>query len=122
MAIAHLVLAKQMRLELERNERRHALRRVEELAASNQKLEFQRQELQEALAHVKTLRGLLPICSYCKKVHDDRGYWDRVENYIQKHSELQFHHGICPDCIKKHFPEMASQLNPTENNPLPPKT
>jgi ligand-binding sensor domain-containing protein len=57
--------------------------------------------IQEALANVKTLSGLLPICANCKKIRNDRGYWDQIEGYIQKHSEAQFTHGICPECAEK---------------------
>jgi PAS domain S-box-containing protein len=64
-------------------------------------------ELQEALAKVKTLSGLLPICATCKKIRDDKGYWNQVEAYIQAHSEAQFTHGICPDCIKQYYSEFA---------------
>ena len=63
-------------------------------------------ELQEALANVKQLSGLLPICSSCKKVRDDKGYWSGVELYITKHSEVQFSHGICPDCARRLYPDM----------------
>jgi DNA-binding response OmpR family regulator len=55
-------------------------------------------ELEEALSSVKTLQGLLPICSYCKKIRNDRNYWQQVEGYISDHSEAQFSHGICPEC------------------------
>jgi len=55
-------------------------------------------ELEEALSRVKTLQGLLPICSYCKKIRNDRNYWQQVEGYISDHSEAQFSHGICPEC------------------------
>jgi len=55
-------------------------------------------QLEEALSRVKTLQGLLPICSYCKKIRDDRNYWQQVEGYISDHSEAQFSHGICPEC------------------------
>lgn len=58
------------------------------------------QELTEALQQVKRLQGLLPICSYCKKVRNDGNYWEQVESYISKHSEAQFSHGICPDCYE----------------------
>ena len=58
-------------------------------------------ELEEALSQVKQLQGLLPICSYCKSIRDDHNYWQRVENYIGMHSEVQFSHGICPDCYKQ---------------------
>lgn len=59
------------------------------------------QQLEEALSRVKQLQGLLPICSYCKKIRDDRNYWQQVEGYISEHSEAQFSHGICPDCFEK---------------------
>ncbi len=62
-------------------------------------------ELQEALAEVKTLSGLLPICSSCKKIRDDKGYWNQIESYISEHSEAEFSHGICPECAKKLYPE-----------------
>ncbi len=64
------------------------------------------QELQNALKEIKTLRGILPLCSYCKKIRDDKGFWEQVEVYIQKHSQADFSHGICPECLKKHFPSM----------------
>jgi PAS domain S-box-containing protein len=58
-------------------------------------------ELTEALANVKTLRGLVPICASCKKIRDDKGYWSQVEVYVRDHTEAEFSHGICPDCMKK---------------------
>jgi DNA-binding response OmpR family regulator len=57
-------------------------------------------DLEEAMARVKQLSGLLPICSYCKKVRDDKNYWQQVEGYIGQHSEAQFSHSICPDCYE----------------------
>ncbi len=63
------------------------------------------EKLENALANVKQLSGLLPICSYCKKIRNDQGYWDQIEGYIQKHSEAVFSHSICRDCAKKHYPE-----------------
>jgi len=62
-------------------------------------------ELQEALANIKTLKGLLPICSSCKKVRDDKGYWSQIEAYVSDHSEAEFSHGICPDCAQRLYPE-----------------
>ena len=58
---------------------------------------------------VKVLRGLLPICSYCKKIRDDAGYWQQVERYIAARSEADFSHGMCPDCSSKHFPDMCAE-------------
>lgn len=67
-------------------------------------------ELESALAEIKTLRGILPLCSYCKKVRDDRGYWDQVDTYITKHSEARVSHGICPDCLREHFPRTYEKM------------
>ncbi len=64
-------------------------------------------ELQDAAVKIKTLHGLLPICSYCKGVRDDEGYWQDVETYVEGHSEAHFTHGICPRCLEKHYPELA---------------
>ena len=63
-------------------------------------------ELQEALAEVKTLSGLLPICSSCKKIRDDKGYWNQIEAYIRNHSEAEFSHSICPECAKELYPDL----------------
>ena len=67
------------------------------------------QELTEALARVKTLSGLLPICASCKKIRDDKGYWQQVETYISQRSEADFTHGICPDCVERLYPEFKSK-------------
>ncbi len=61
--------------------------------------------LQDALLQVKTLQGLLPICSHCKKIRNDQGYWQQIEAYLGQHSEVQFTHSICPDCMRKYYPE-----------------
>ena len=66
----------------------------------------ERNELQKALSEVKTLRGFLPICSSCKKIRDDTGYWNRLEAYIHDHTEAQLSHGICPDCAEKLYPDL----------------
>jgi len=74
----------------------------------NKQLEVERDrtllQLQQALAQVKTLRGYLPICCSCKKIRDDKGYWSQIELYISQHSEIEFSHGICPDCVEKLYP------------------
>lgn len=62
--------------------------------------------LQRALSQVKTLSGLVPICAHCKNIRDDKGYWNQLEEYIQKHSDAEFSHSICPDCIKKLYPDL----------------
>ena len=68
-------------------------------------------ELQEADREVKTLSGLLPICANCKKIRDDNGYWQQIEAYIRQHSEAVFSHGICPDCLRENFPDLANELS-----------
>lgn len=65
------------------------------------KLEKSNKELQEAIDNIKVLSGFLPICAWCKKIRDDKGYWNQVEKYISEHSELKLTHGICPECFKK---------------------
>lgn len=62
-------------------------------------------DLQNALSQIKTLSGLLPICASCKKIRDDQGYWNQIESYISEHSQAEFSHSICPECVKKLYPE-----------------
>jgi hypothetical protein len=64
------------------------------------------EQKEKALLEIKVLRGFLPICSSCKKIRDDRGFWNRIESYISDHSEAKFSHGICPECAKKLYPEL----------------
>jgi hypothetical protein len=66
--------------------------------------------LQKALTEVKTLSGMLPICSSCKKIRDDEGYWQQIEEYIRDHSEADFTHGICSDCVKDLYPEFYQKF------------
>lgn len=75
-------------------------------------------ELQKALAKVKTLSGLLPICAHCKKIRDDKGYWNQMELYIQEHSEAFFSHGLCPDCMTRFYREYTTSPH---IDPLAPK-
>jgi hypothetical protein len=58
-------------------------------------------ELEAAISRVKQLQGLLPICAYCKKIRDDRNYWQQVEEYVSAHTDAQFSHGICPECYER---------------------
>jgi hypothetical protein len=59
----------------------------------------------EAMRRIKILTGMLPICSNCKDIRDDRGYWKRIEEYLSQHAEVEFTHGVCPDCMAKLYPE-----------------
>lgn len=67
-------------------------------------------ELQNALEEIKTLRGILPICSYCKKIRDDTGEWQQIDIYIQRHSEADVSHSICYECLKKYHPEQYKAI------------
>jgi len=66
-------------------------------------------ELRDALSQVKLLSGLIPICACCKKIRDDKGYWNQIESYIRDHSEANFSHGICPDCARKEYSELFAE-------------
>jgi PAS domain S-box-containing protein len=72
-----------------------------------------REALRKAqLAEMNKLRGLLPICSVCKNIRDDKGYWNQIEVYIRDHSDAEFSHSICPECAKKLYPELYAELFP----------
>ncbi len=71
-------------------------------------------ELQNALAHVKTLHGLLPICCACKKIRDDKGYWEQIEVYVKERSDAEFTHGLCPECMHRLYPEYELPDNKTQ--------
>jgi len=62
--------------------------------------------IQNAVLQTKILGGVIPICSWCKSIRDDQGYWQKIEAYISDHTEAQFSHGICPECTTTHFPEI----------------
>ncbi|MEN6320066.1 MAG: PAS domain S-box protein [Syntrophaceae bacterium] len=64
-------------------------------------------ELQSAIEQIKTLRGIIPICANCKKIRDDKGYWQQVEAYVSRHTEAQFSHSVCPNCMKELYPEFC---------------
>jgi len=76
------------------------------LQKANDRILYKNNKLQKALNEIKTLRGIIPICSYCKKIRDDKGAWERIEAYISKNSEAQFSHGACPECFKKQIDEL----------------
>jgi PAS domain S-box-containing protein len=67
-------------------------------------------DLKAAMARIKTLSGLLPICMHCKKIRDDKGYWNQLEIFIRDHSEAEFSHGICPDCLKQFYPDVYDRF------------
>ena len=73
-------------------------------------LRRQKQELEEALDEVKKLSGFLPICSFCKKIRDDKGYWQQIERYITERSEAEFSHSMCPECMDEHYGEFLREI------------
>jgi PAS domain S-box-containing protein len=75
-------------------------------------LREKQEKLQEAMDNIKVLDGLLPICMHCKKIRDDKGYWDQLEDYIKNHSEANFTHCICNDCFKKLYPDFVDEDPP----------
>jgi hypothetical protein len=77
-------------------------------------------ELQAALANVKTLTGLIPICASCKKIRDDQGYWTQLESYLKQHSEAEFSHSLCIDCMRKLYPEYSGEVEARMNQDKPP--
>lgn len=89
---------------------KNQLSQAQEEIERRKKAEYDRdiviEKLQTALSEIKTLRGLLPICSYCNQIRDEKGDWNRLEAYIQDHSDAKFSHGICPDCASKHYPDL----------------
>jgi membrane protein implicated in regulation of membrane protease activity len=66
-------------------------------------------ELQQTIDEVKTLQGIIPICASCKKIRDDSGYWQQVEAYVKNHSDAEFSHGICPECVNELYPDLYDE-------------
>lgn len=96
----------------DRQELHSRIRVGERILSLQQGLADRVRELETALSQVKELKGLLPICSYCKAVRDDRNYWHRVETYIAAHSAARFSHGICPSCWKDVVePELKAEVS-----------
>jgi len=83
-----------------------------EVASVNRELRDRIRELEEARERIRVLHGFIPICAACKKVRDDEGYWREIEGYIRDHSEADFSHGICPDCMKRLYPEDGAEDDP----------
>ncbi len=75
--------------------------------------------LQKALDEIKTLQGILPICSFCKNIRNDQGYYEKIESYIHKHSGIDFSHTICPSCMEKHYPEEYESIISKKKNHRP---
>lgn len=101
------------RLRFQKEETKQALEEVKIEIEEHQRTQAEKDnliiELKEAISEVRTLSGLLPICASCKNIRDDKGYWNKLESYIQYHSEAEFSHSIYPDCIKKLYPDLADE-------------
>jgi hypothetical protein len=97
-----------MKLKLDQLEKLVA-ERTHVLRETNTKLETANQELKDAMGRIKTLGGLLPICAHCKKIRDDKGYWQQIELFIRDHSNANFSHGICPGCAHEYFPGLCPE-------------
>ena len=95
---------------LDENENFIGYRGVDKDITGHKRVEAERErlitDLEDALSKIKTLKGLIPICASCKKIRDDKGYWNKLENYIETHSNAEFSHGICPDCLEKLYPNL----------------
>ncbi len=92
---------------------RASQREKEIIAKKNDELTTTNNQLVQAMARVKTLSGMLPICASCKRIRDDDGYWQQIESYISNHSNAEFSHGLCSDCVSKLYPEIADELHDT---------
>ncbi|MDC7220619.1 MAG: ABC transporter substrate binding protein [Spirochaetales bacterium] len=92
------------KLELKVNEKTLALREKISL------IEKQNRELQDALNQIHTLKGIIPICSHCKSIRNDKGYWDKVEQYLSDNTDAVFSHSLCPDCLEKYYPEASEVI------------
>ena len=87
------------------------------LHAIEDELRAKNRALHESLQEIKILSGLLPICCNCKKIRDDQGYWNEIEQYFDAHSDLKLTHGYCPECVKKLYPELYPELSPKTKIP-----
>ncbi|PKN76469.1 MAG: response regulator [Deltaproteobacteria bacterium HGW-Deltaproteobacteria-10] len=85
----------------------------QELASKNIILAARLEELEKVRKEIKDIESIIPICSYCKKIRDDKNYWEQLESYMYKYSEMKFSHSICPDCYEQHI---IPQLLPDRNN------
>jgi PAS domain S-box-containing protein len=84
-------------------EQKHSIKEKAELIKELQKINLQ---LQKAISETKTLRGIIPICMICKQIRNDKGFWEQVEVYVHNHTEADFSHGICPNCLQEKFPKV----------------
>ena len=99
-------------------EQRDALQALARQVMSQFELRLNSQQLAEALSTLKTLHGILPICSHCRGIRDDEGDWRRLEDYVRAHTDTNFSHGVCPDCLRSHYPDVAARLDARDAIPV----
>ncbi len=87
-----------------------------QLEDKNKQLQEKNAQLQEAFDNIKTLKGFIPICANCKKIRDDEGFWENVEIYVRDHTEAEFSHSICPDCMQELYPEFYEEIDECRKN------
>lgn len=92
-----------------------SIRRVKELSALKYDLQQRNDELEGAIREIRQLEGLLPLCSFCKKIRLESGHWEQVDHYIINNTDAKISHGICPDCIREHYPEVYNKKK-NDNN------
>jgi sigma-B regulation protein RsbU (phosphoserine phosphatase) len=111
-----------IRKPFEREELRARIRVGERVVELQTALADRVKMLEEAIVKIKTLQGLLPICSYCKKIRNDQDYWQQIETYVAEHTQAEFTHGICPDCLEKHIKgqiETLQKMKEGKNGKIP---
>lgn len=112
-ALEYLRSAIDLEREFRRNQRELDVVRLR-LREAFQRSEEQKEKLEEALESIRKLRGLLPICARCKKIRNDEGYWEQIDAYISQHSDTEFSHGLCPDCLRELYPHLPCSGTETE--------
>jgi hypothetical protein len=107
LAVAHAESELAGRVRAEGELAQHLVRLEETVRGRTAELTLVNGQLRDSLANVTTLAGIIPICMHCRKIRDDAGYWGLLEQFIRNHTETEFSHGICPDCLAKHYPGSA---------------
>lgn len=108
-------MSKALRYQIDHLEEK-VVQRTNALTETNKQLSEEISERRKAELEVKTLSGLLPICSWCKKIRDDKGYWEKIESYISRHSAAQFTHGICEECLQEHYPQFSKLVSEKDSD------
>ncbi len=99
----------------------HLIRKWRHLLSLNKKLENKNEELQNAFSEIRQLKGIISICTSCKKIRDDKGFWQQVEVYISKYTKAEFSHGLCPDCFEELYPGLSEKMADSSKKDSPEK-